>query len=174
MLFRCLGWDAWAHHACATGDGTRLAGEAARAVAGRVLGGRRGGCGVRGRSGYELFADHLAAHSKEATVRNGPSCALHIANSAVSGDVTMASPPLLCGPLIALGALLPTLSGVEQPSALHERVRLGGRALSLPSIAATMLAGGTRANRTYRRNQRVAGASAGGSKDARYRARTRS
>ena len=61
-------------HARAAGDGTRLAVEAARSAAGGAVGRRRGGCGVRGGRRYGVLADHLAAHSEEAAVRDWPSC----------------------------------------------------------------------------------------------------
>lgn len=64
---------------------------------------------------------------------------------------------------------------VEHPSAFYERPRHGRReSCSLANTLPLWLGCGTRANRTYQRTQRVAGASAGGSTDARYLHHTRS
>ena len=66
-------------HARAAGDGTSLAVEAARSAAGGGVGGHRGDCRLRGRGRHALFADHLAAHSEEAAVRDWSSCVVKVA-----------------------------------------------------------------------------------------------
>ena len=97
---------------------TRFAGEAARGAAGRVLGGRRGGCGVRGRGRHGLFADHLTAHGKEAAVSDGTSCVrLSFCKLGSQCGISVATQPsfaALCGKAATLC--------VEQPSDFHKRV----------------------------------------------------
>ena len=62
---------------------TRLAGEAACALAGCALRGLRADCGVCSNCRYFLLAYHFAAHMEEAAEPDGPSCWLKdVANSA--------------------------------------------------------------------------------------------
>eukprot|EP00964_Phaeocystis_antarctica_P037142 scaffold21221_cov60-Phaeocystis_antarctica.AAC.12 len=130
---------------------TRCAREAARGAVGQALRGRRGDCVLRGRSVHGLLAEHLAAHMEQATWQLSH---------------TVASTPLLCcvstdTVFRAARGLLRAVTDWWESCAFAE------------VLAATMLAGGTRASRTCRRTQRVAGASAGGSTRARCRDRTR-